>query len=218
MYPAEFGGKASALINVATKPAPTSFTAACSSSIATMSSTRPTTSSPPNDPCRRCGRISSAAPSADRWCRTAAFFFGSYEGPRMRRSLTRTFSVPSASRPGREFCRASAPICDPLDDPDDRGVHAVCRTTRFPPSRIDPIATAFLAARSAADVRRRSAEPDVRRGIDRDLDQFSIRARSSADDADQLLRAFQHVRRRRAPALRHERASGSARSRIRRGH
>ena len=72
-YPAEFGGKASALINVATRAGTNALrTAACSSSSATTSSTRATTSIAGTSRCRRCGRTSSAARSAARSRATGA--------------------------------------------------------------------------------------------------------------------------------------------------
>ena len=70
MYPAEFGGKASALINVATKAGSNRFEAACSSSTETSPSTRRTISSRRGNPFRRCARTSSEARSAGRSSRT----------------------------------------------------------------------------------------------------------------------------------------------------
>src|SRR6266508_5133224 len=67
MYPAEFGGKASALINVAT-------TAGSSSSIATTSSMRITTSTRKRHRCRRSDRISLAARWVVRSRKIAASF------------------------------------------------------------------------------------------------------------------------------------------------
>ena len=46
------------------------------------------------------------------------FFFGSFEGTRMRRSLTRTFSVPTAAVRAGNFAGFASPII--------RVVHAVC--------------------------------------------------------------------------------------------
>ncbi len=66
-YPAEFGGKASALINVATRAGTNVFVAASSSSCATTGSTRTIISTRKTSRCRRCARISSAARSAVRW-------------------------------------------------------------------------------------------------------------------------------------------------------
>jgi hypothetical protein len=44
--------------------------------------------------------------------RNSTFFFASYEGQRIRRSLTRTFSVPSAAVRTGDFS-SLGPICDP---------------------------------------------------------------------------------------------------------
>ena len=61
MYPAEFGGKASALINVVTQAGRQRVARQrCSSSTATTRSTRTTTSTDGRSRCRRCARTSSA--------------------------------------------------------------------------------------------------------------------------------------------------------------
>ena len=67
MYPAEFGGKASALINVATRAGANAFRgSAVRVPRDTTRSTRTTTSSRRTSRCRRCARTSSAARSAGR--------------------------------------------------------------------------------------------------------------------------------------------------------
>ena len=86
--------------------------------------------------------------------RDRSFFFGSYEGQRIRRSLTRTFSVPPAALRAGDFSGA-APICDPLTIDPATGCCTPFAGNRIPAGRIDPIAAAFLRARAAADLRPR---------------------------------------------------------------
>src|SRR4029078_4948260 len=71
--------------------------------------------------------------------RNSTFFFASYEGQRIRRSLTRTFSVPSAAVRAGDFS-SFGPICDPTAA--DGCVPFA--QNRIPTARIDPIAAAFL--------------------------------------------------------------------------
>ncbi len=74
--------------------------------------------------------------------RDRSFFFGSFEGLRLRRSLTRTFSVPTAAARAGNFA-GSAPICDPLTIA-TTGVCTLFPDNRIPAGRIDPIAAALL--------------------------------------------------------------------------
>ena len=152
MYPAEFGGKASALINVATRAGANAFRG---SAVRVPSQRRLRRAQllrrRRTSRCRRCGRTSSAARSAVRSCRTARFFFASYEGLRMHRSLTRTFSVPSDRRARRQLRGLRADLRS-ADDPGDRRLHAVCRTTGFRRTASIRSRAAFLQHVPLADV------------------------------------------------------------------
>ena len=132
----------------------------------------------------------------------------------MRRSLTRTFSVPTA---------AVAPAISPgfgadlrsADDPDDGRLHAVreqpdsrrAASTRSPRRSCEnvPLPTSGAAV----------PEPRVRRGVDARPRSVQRAPRPPADGRRPAVRPLQHLRRRRAPAVRHERAPGNARARIR---
>ena len=181
MYPAEFGGKASALINVATKRRRrTRSAAACSSSIATTRSTRRNYFQPDGAavPPLRQNQFGGALGGPLRRNRT--FFFGSFEG--LRHAAVADAHVLGADGGGarRRLRRRSAPICDPLTIP-ATGVCTPFADNQIPAGRIDPIAAALLAARAAADVGARSLQNlTAVEEQERDLDQFSVRARSSA--------------------------------------
>ena len=113
MYPAEFGGKASALINVATKAGGNVLHGSLFEfhrndvfDAHNYFDAKDT----PVPPLRQnqFGGALGGPLAKDR-----SFFFVSYEGLRMNRSLTRTFSVPSDAVRAGNFA-GFAPICDPL--------------------------------------------------------------------------------------------------------
>ena len=123
MYPAEFGGKASALINVATKAGSNRFRGSLfefnrNESFDSANYFQPAGQSIP--PLRQ-NQFGGSLGGPVLQNRT--FFFGSYEGQRMNRSLTRTsryrqrLFAPAISR--ARHCLRSA------DDPDDRRLHTV---------------------------------------------------------------------------------------------
>jgi hypothetical protein len=106
----------------------------------------------------------------------------------MRRSLTRTFSVPSAALRAGNFAGFAA-VCDPLTIP----LTGVCRPfsdNQIPADRIDRLATAFLQHvplpnSSAAFQNLVSVEEQ-----DRHVDQISLRIDHRLADDDQLLARF----------------------------
>src|SRR5262245_60183468 len=116
MYPAEFGGKASALINVATKSGTNEFHGSL------FEFGRNDVFDSPNYfarnapvPSLRQNQFGGAL--GGRFLKDRSFFFLSYEGLRMNRSLTRTFSVPDAAVRSGDFSAFAEPICDPLTIP-----------------------------------------------------------------------------------------------------
>ena len=125
------------------------------------------------------------------------------KGLRMNRSLTRTFSVPSDAIRAGNFA-GFAPICDPLTiDRRHRKLHAVCEQSdsggadRPDRRRVPP-------ARAACHVGGAVPESDVGGEVDAGHRPVQRPARSSPDERRPGVRAVQHVRRRRAPALRHQ--------------
>ena len=159
MYPAEFGGKASALINVATRAGSNAFRGSAVR-VPPQRRVRFAELLPAGrtSRCRRCGRTSSAARSAGRSSQNRTFFFGSYEG-------TADAAVADAHVLGadRRPCApatspASAPICDPLTIP-TTGVCTPFANNQIPaePHRSDRGGVA--AERAAADVGRGAPEP-----------------------------------------------------------
>ena len=75
--------------------------------------------------------------------RDQTFFFFSYEGQRIRKAQTQTFSVPTAALRGGDFS-GLAPLCDPLT----RTAAGTCTPfagNQIPANRISPVAAALLA-------------------------------------------------------------------------
>ena len=112
---------------------------------------------------------------------TRSFFFFSYEGQRVRRSLTRTFSVPTAAVRGGDFS-GSGTICDPLTITTS-GACTPFANNRIPVGRLDPLAVTFLEqvplpTSNAALQNLTSIEQQVK-----DMDQFSLRLDHRFDSA-----------------------------------
>jgi hypothetical protein len=74
--------------------------------------------------------------------RNRTFFFVSYEGQRVRKPLTQTFSVPTMAMRSGDFS-GSPPIYDPSTDA--TGTRQPFPESRIPVQSLDPVATALLA-------------------------------------------------------------------------
>jgi hypothetical protein len=188
-YPAEFGGKASALINVATRAGTNALHGSLFEFLRHESLDahnyfdRRDASVPP----LRQNQFGGTAGGPIVPART--FYFGSFEGQRVRRSLTRTFSVPSLAMRGGDFATA-APICDPLAINPATGLCTPFANNRIPAGRIDPLAAAFLQQvpqpTSGAALQNLTA---VAKQI-RDVNQISVRIDHRIGDADQIFARF----------------------------
>jgi hypothetical protein len=149
-YAAEFGGKASALVNVATKSGSAAFHG---SGFEFVRNDRfdarnffedPTKPKPPFRQNQFGGTIGGPIPIwPDRQRPGKSFFFGSYEGQRIRQSLTKTFSVPTAAMRAGDLS-AFNQIYGPLTT-DASGNRLPITGNRIPVQRLDPAATALLS-------------------------------------------------------------------------
>ena len=142
-YPAEFGGKASALINVATKAGTNAWHGSLFEFLRhdmfdAHNYFDPRDQATPPLRQNQFGGALGGPVARDR-----SFFFFSYEGQRMRRSLTRTFSVPPPGVRNGDFS-GFAPICDPVSINQATGSCVPFTDNRIPAGRIDPLAAAFL--------------------------------------------------------------------------
>jgi len=188
MYPAEFGGKASALINVVTRAGANMFRGSAfefyrDDAFDAPNYFRPVGASVP--PLRQ-DQFGGTLGGPIR--RNGSFFFGSFEGLRMKRSLTRTFSVPGVSIRAGDFAGLGT-ICDPLTIP-TTGVCTPFAGNHIPAARIDPIAAAMLANVPAPTSGGQTQNLTAIEGQDRDLNQFSVRVDHQLTASDQFFARF----------------------------
>ena len=143
MYPAEFGGKASALINVVTKSGSNSFHGSALEFVRheMFDAHNYFDDSAKPIPALRQNQFGATIGGPLRRDRT--FFFFSYEGQRVRRAQTQTFSVPSAAFRNGDFSALATTLCDPL-------TRTAVGCTQFtgnqlPAARVSPLAIALMA-------------------------------------------------------------------------
>ena len=184
-YPAEFGGKASALINVATRAGGNAWYGSAFEFVRNDRFDARNYFDPANQPIPPLRQNQFGGTAGGPLSRSRSFLFASYEGQRMRRSLTRTFSVPTAALRNGDFT-GLAPICDPVA----AGGCAPFAGNRIPEGRIDPIAAALLqrvpGPTSGGTTQNLTA---VGRQI-KDVEQFSVRLDQRLWNGDQVLARF----------------------------
>ena len=189
MYPPEFGGKASALINVATKSGSNRFHGSLFEFVrddrfdAHNFFDDKTAPVPPLDQHQFGGSL------GGHLVRDRTFFFISYERQRTRRSITKTFSVPDVALRAGDFS-GFGPICDPRTADPATGTCTPFPNSQIPFDRLDPIAQAFLANVPLPNGEGRfqnltSVEPQ-----DKAVHQFSVRVDHRLSDTDQLFVRF----------------------------
>jgi hypothetical protein len=120
--------------------------------------------------------------------RDRSFIFVSYEGQRIRRSLTRTFSVPPAAVRGGDFAGAG-PICDPATIL-ITGACTPFEGNRIPADRIDPLAAAFLQHVPQATSDGALQNLTFVGAQVKDVDQVSVRVDHRFPSGDQLFGRF----------------------------
>jgi hypothetical protein len=189
MYPPEFGGKSSALINVVTKSGSNDYRGSVleflrnSAFDAHNYFDNPSAPVPPLDQ-HQFGTTAGGPVHLGSWYdgHDKTFFYVSYEGQRIQRSVTQTFSVPPLSLRTGNFA-GGAPIIDPMT-----GVPFP--NNQIPANRLDPIAVALLtkvpAPTTAGNVQNLLA-------VGRDsnpMDQFTVRVDHRAGPKDTLFARF----------------------------
>ena len=184
MYPAEFGGKASALINVMTRAGSNTLQGSLFEFHRNEAFDSPNYfhSKPQPVPPLRLNQFGAAL--GGPIVSNRAFFFGSYEGLRQRRSLTRTFSVPPVAVRAGDFSGVAS-VCDPVTIP-VTGVCTPFADNRIPAGRIDPIAAEFLQyvpLPTSIGTPQNLTSVEAQR---QHLDQVSLRVDHRLTDADQL--------------------------------
>lgn len=150
-YAAEFGGKASALINVSTKSGTKDFHGNAFEFLrnekfdAKNFFDDPLKPIPPFKQNQFGGTLGgpiSVPGIFER--RDRLFFFGSYEGQRIRQSRTQTFSVPTAAMHTGDLSAFSDQVFDPFAT-DASGNRLPLQGNRIPSGRLNPVALALLA-------------------------------------------------------------------------
>ena len=190
MYPPEFGGKASALINVATRSGYNAFSGSAFAFLRDERFDARNYFDPPGEPVPPLDQGQYGGTAGGPIVRDRTFFFVSFEGQRTDRSLTRTFSVPSPAVRAGDFS-GFAPLCDPLSR--DRLTGACGRFfpgNRIPAERLDPIATTFLAGTPLPTGPGEVQNLTAIETLDRNADQFSARIDQRLGASDQLFARF----------------------------
>lgn len=150
MYSPEFGGKASALINVATKSGTNNYNGSLFEFFrnavfdAKNFFDDPKKPIPPFNQNQFGGTFGGPViiPRAYNG-KGKTFFFVNYEGQRISKSVTKTFSVPTVAVRNGNFS-GLAPIYDPLST-NVAGNRLAFTNNKIPANRLDPVAQSFLA-------------------------------------------------------------------------
>ena len=211
-YPAEFGGKASALINVATRAGANSLRGSLFEFFRHDQFDAHNYFDPKDQPVPPLRQNQFGGAFGGPVVRDRSFFFFSYEGQRVRRSLTRTFSVPTAAVRGGDFS-GSGTICDPLTIATERYLRAVREQPH--PDRATRSAGGDIPRSGAApNVERGAPEPDVDRAAGQGHGPVQPASRSSLRLWRSGLRAREHLRCGRSATVRQQQPSGNARARL----
>ncbi|MCC7007491.1 MAG: TonB-dependent receptor [Acidobacteria bacterium] len=188
MYPAEFGGKASALINVATKAGTNTIGGTLFEFYRNDAFDAPNFFLPAGQAVPPLRQHQFGGSFGGPIVRSRTFFFGSYEGQHLQRSLTRTFSVPSLAARDGNFA-GSAPICDP-ETIVAGGSCLPFAGNRIPLDRLDPIARTFLRDVPLPTAAGESQNLAAVEALERDVHQISGRIDHRISDADSLFVRF----------------------------
>jgi len=143
MYPAEFGGKASALVNVVTKSGSNSFHGDALLFGRNEAFDSPNYFADPTTPNPALRQSQYGVNVGGPIAPGRAFFFFSYEGQHVRKAQTQLFSVPTASLRAGDFS-GLPPICDPLTRTAAGGCTPFAGN-QIPAGRFSPVASALLA-------------------------------------------------------------------------
>jgi hypothetical protein len=182
LYPAEFGGKASALINVVTKSGSNALRGGALEFVRSDKFDARNYFDDPAQPVPPLTQHQFGANLGGPIVRDRSFFFLSYEGQRIDRSVTQTFSVPTSALRAGDFS-GQRTLCDPLTRTAEGCTPFAGNTV--PAHRLDPVAVALLGhvpnPTSGGLVQNLLAvEPQVN-----PMDQFTVRLdqRLAGDDA-----------------------------------
>lgn len=186
MYPPEFGGKASALINVVTKSGTNVYHGSLFEFIRDERFDAHNFFDDPNLPVPPLDQQQYGGTFGGPILRDRTFFFVSYERQDTRRSITKTFSVPDSDARAGDFSGWN-PICDPSTVNPVSGACTPFVGNQIPVGRLDPIAQAFLLNVPLPTGTRQFQNLTSVGLQDKDVHQFSVRLDHRLTDTDQLL-------------------------------
>ena len=190
MYPPEFGGKASALINVATRSGTNRRHGSAFAFVRDERFDAHNYFDPRGEPVPPLDQGQFGGTFGGPLVRDRTFAFLSFEGQRTNRSLTKTFSTPSAAVRGGDFS-GFEPLCDPLTrDPATGACGAFFPGNRIPAGRIDPVAAAFLERAPLPTAAGEVQNLTSVEASESDVDQFSARLDHRFGPNDQTFARF----------------------------
>jgi len=187
MYPAEFGGKASALINVVSKSGTNAFHGSIFEFFRNDKLDARNYFDNPSNPTPPLRQNQFGATVGGPILKEKSFFFFGYEGARVHKTLTQTFSVPTAALRAGDFS-GFAPLCDPLTRTSTSC--AGFAGNQIPVDRLDPVALAILAKVPAPTTggtvqNLLAAEPE-----ETPMDQYSLRIDHRLSENDNFFARF----------------------------
>ena len=186
MYPPEFGGKASALINIATKTGTNDFRGSAFTFVRDERFDAHNFFDPRDQPVPPLDQRQYGGSFGGPIISNRTFLFVSYEGQRIDRALTKTFSVPTSEVRNGNF-EGFGQLCDPLTRNPQTGVcGSFFGNNQIPSSRIDPLASQFL---QKVPLPTGAGEVQNLTSVDQftsDVDQFSVRIDHRFGPNDQM--------------------------------
>jgi len=188
-YPAEFGGKAAALINVATRAGGNVFHGGAVEFFRDRAFDAHNYFDDPDGPVPPLRQHQFGGSFGGPLLRDRSFFFANYEGQRILRSLTQTFTVPPAALRLGDFSGEAVPLCDPRTITGS-GPCAQFSGNRIPVERIDPIARALLGGVPMPTSSAVAGNLVAVEKQDADMDQFSVRVDHRLTSSDQIMGRF----------------------------
>ncbi len=188
-YPAEFGGKAAALVNVATRAGSNVFHGAAVEFARNSAFDAHNYFDDPTRPVPPLNQHQFGGSFGGPIARDRSFFFANYEGQRIHKSLTQAFSVPPAAPRTGDFSSLATPLCDPLTIAGSGSCTPFGGNT-IPAERIDPIARALLARVPLPTSSSAAGNLAAVERQDADMDQFSVRLDHRLTGNDQIMGRF----------------------------
>ncbi|HEY7680780.1 MAG TPA: carboxypeptidase-like regulatory domain-containing protein, partial [Terriglobia bacterium] len=188
IYSAEYGGKASANVNAATKSGTNALHGSAYEFLRNNTlDARNFFDRAADPPPLRQNQFGATAGGRIRRDRT--FFFANYEGFRERRALTRIFSLPSLKVRSGDFSGLPV-IYDPRTTDAATGRRQAFDQNRIPPGLLDPVAVEFLKKAPPPNLPGEVQNYVVSAPFRNDNDQFMLRGDQVLSEKDNLFARF----------------------------